>query len=119
MESQADQETQQSTQHIQQQQGQAVQPNAGTGEQVVETPSQPVQHEVTGTGQQVSTTGGTYIQGQDSTNSVQNAEVQQPTEVTTEEAHDASQGVAVSSTGEYNGQTGNASEDSSSGNIGI
>ena len=119
MESQADQETQQSTQHIQQQQGQAVQPNAGTGEQVVETPSQPVQHEVTGTGQQASTTGGTYIQGQDGTNSVQNAEVQQPTEVTTEEVHDASQGAAVSSTGEYNGQTGNASEDSSSGNIGI
>lgn len=119
MESQADQETQQSTQHIQQQQGQAVQPNAGTGEQVVETPSQPVQHEVTGTGQQVSTTGGTYIQGQNGTNSVQNAEIQQPTEVTTEEVHDASQGAAVSSTGEYNGQTGNASEDSSSGNIGI
>ena len=119
MESQADQETQQSTQHIQQQQGQAVQPNAGTGEQVVETPSQPVQHEVTGTGQQVSTTGGTYVQGQNGTNSIQNAEVQQPTEVTTEEVHDASQGAAVSSTGEYNGQTGNASEGSSSGNIGI
>ena len=119
MESQADQETQQSTQHIQQQQEQAVQPNAGTGEQVTETPSQPTQHEVTGTGQQVSTTGGTYIQGQDGTNSVQNAEIQQPAEVTTEEVHDASQDAAVSSTGEYNGQAGNASEDSSSGNIGI
>ena len=119
MESQADQETQQSTQHIQQQQEQAVQPNAGTGEQVAETPSQPTQHEVTGTGQHVSTTGGTYIQGQDGTNSVQNAEIQQPAEVTTEEVHDASQDAAVSSTGEYNGQAGNASEDSSSGNIGI